>query len=190
MNKTRKDSFNDIYSSYYKKSFFFAKSYVHDDWVAENIASESFIKLWEKLKTEEIDYIEPLLLTILKNKALDYLKHEEIKRTAFEEITDWHQQELSQRISVLEECNPSEIFSKEVEVLIHKALKQLPELSRQVFLLSRFENQSNKEIAAQLSLSIKGVEYHITKALKVLRVVLKEYLPLFYLFYFNIPFSK
>ena len=76
-------SFNEIYTSYYKKSFFFAKSYVHDDLAAEDIASDSLIKLWEKLKTEKIDYIEPLLLTILKNKALDYLKHEEVKRTAF-----------------------------------------------------------------------------------------------------------
>lgn len=178
------NSFNEIYTSYYKKSFFFAKSYVHDDLAAEDIASESLIKLWEKLKTEKIDYIEPLLLTILKNKALDYLKHEEVKRTAFESMVDWHQQELSIRISTLESCDPNEIFSDEVESIIRETLKLLPEQTRQIFLLSRFENKSNKEIAEQMGVSIKGVEYHISKALKALRITLKDYLPLFYFFFY------
>ena len=177
-------SFNEIYTSYYKKSFFFAKSYVHDDLAAEDIASDSLIKLWEKLKTEKIDYIEPLLLTILKNKALDYLKHEEVKRTAFESMADWHQQELSIRISTLESFDPNEIFSDEVESIIRETLKLLPEQTRQIFLLSRFENKSNKEIAEQMGISIKGVEYHISKALKALRITLKDYLPLFYFFFY------
>ena len=178
------NSFNEIYTSYYKKSFFFAKSYVHDDLAAEDIASESLIKLWEKLKTEKIDYIEPLLLTILKNKALDYLKHEEVKRTAFESMVDWHQQELSIRISTLESCDPNEIFSDEVESIIRETLKLLPEQTRRIFLLSRFENKSNKEIAEQMGVSIKGVVYHISKALKALRITLKDYLPLFYFFFY------
>ena len=178
------NSFNEIYTSYYKKSFFFAKSYVHDDLAAEDIASDSLIKLWEKLKTEKIDYIEPLLLTILKNKALDYLKHEEVKRTAFESMADWHQQELSIRISTLESCDPNEIFSDEVESIIRETLKLLPEQTRQIFLLSRFENKSNKEIAEQMGISIKGVEYHISKALKALRITLKDYLPLSYFFFY------
>lgn len=54
MSNVTLNSFNEIYNSYYKKSFFFAKSYVHDDLAAEDIASESLIRLWEKLKTEEI----------------------------------------------------------------------------------------------------------------------------------------
>lgn len=185
MRNVLKDSFNDIYTSYYKKSFFFAKSYVHDDLAAEDIASESLIRLWEKLKAEEIDYIEPLLLTILKNKALDYLKHEEVKRTAFESMTDWHYQELSIRISALEACDPNEIFSEELKRILHETLNLLPEQTRRIFLLSRFENKSNKEIAEQLEISVKGVEYHISKALKMLRVTLKDYLPFFsFLFYY------
>ena len=178
------NSFNEIYTSYYKKSFFFAKSYVHDDLAAEVISSESLIKLWEKLKTEKIDYIEPLLLTILKNKALDYLKHEEVKRTAFESMVDWHQQELSIRISTLESCDPNEIFSDEVESIIRETLKLIPEQTQRIFLLSRFENKSNKEIAELMGISVKGVEYHISKALKALRITLKDYLPLFYFFFY------
>lgn len=178
----QRNSFDDIYTSYYKKSFFFARSYVHNDLAAEDIASEALIKLWEKLKKEDIEekYLLPLLVTILKNKALDYLKHEEVKRTAFEVMADWQQQEHSIRMSALMACNPEEIFSEEVESIISRTLQELSEQTRQVFILSRFENKSNKEIAEEMGISVKGVEYHISKALKALRVALKEYLPLFY----------
>lgn len=186
MSKIPGNSFNDIYTSYYKKSFFFAKSYVHDDLAAEDIASESLIKLWERLKVDSVDekYVLPLLLTILKNKALDYLKHEEVKRTAFEAMADWQRQELSMRVSALEACNPDEIFSEEVESIIRATLNTLSEQTRQAFILSRFENKSNKEIADDMEISVKGVEYHISKALKALRVTLKDYLPLFYFFFY------
>ena len=153
---------------------------------AEDIAYEALIKLWEKLKAESVEekYILPLLLTILKNKALDYLKHEEVKRSAFEVMADWQQQELSIRMSALEACNPDEIFSEEVEKIISATLSTLSEQTRRAFILSRFENKSNKEIAEEMEISIKGVEYHISKALKVLRVTLKDYLPLFYFFFY------
>lgn len=180
------NSFNDIYTSYYKKSFFFAKSYVHDDWAAEDIASESLIKLWQRMQSGSMEEKEilPLLLTILKNKSLDYLKHEEVKRAAFENMMDWQSQELSIRVSALEACNPEEIFSEEVEGIIKRTLQALPGQTRRAFVLSRLENKSNKEIAAEMGISVKGVEYHISKALKALRVTLKDYLPLFYFFFY------
>jgi RNA polymerase sigma-70 factor (ECF subfamily) len=56
MEKFGKTSFKDTYSQYYKKAFYFAKSYVHDDLAAEDIAAESLIALWEKMKESQIDY--------------------------------------------------------------------------------------------------------------------------------------
>ena len=187
MSKMPGNSFNDIYTSYYKKSFSLPNHTFIMIWLAEDIASEALIKLWEKLKAEPVERENisyQLLLTILKNKALDYLKHEEVKRSAFEVMADWQQQELSIRMSALEACNPDEIFSEEVEIIISATLSTLSEQTRRAFILSRFENKSNKEIAEEMEISIKGVEYHISKALKVLRVTLKDYLPLFYFFFY------
>lgn len=65
-----------------------------------------------KTKENPIDYVAPLLLTILKNKSLDYLKHEEVQLAAVEMIADWKRQELSLRISALEACIPNDIFQK------------------------------------------------------------------------------
>ena len=47
-----------------------------------------------------------------------------------------------------------------------------------------FENKMNKEIAENLGITVKGVEYHISRALKEFRISLKDYLPLFYFFFY------
>ena len=170
-------SFNTLYTRYYRKAFLFTKSFVHDESVAEDIVSDALIKLWESLKEKETDYTDALLLTILKNKSLDHLKHEAIKAEAIHSMSNMSQRELEIRISTLQACDPEEIFSEEVKKIIADTLATLPEQTRHIFIMSRFQNRSNKEIAAQLGISVKGVEYHITKALKPLRLRLKDSLP-------------
>lgn len=124
-----------------------------------------------------------MLLAILKNKALDYLKHEEVKRSAFEVILTGNNR------NCLSVCLPwkrailMRFFGRSGKI-ISATLSTLSEQTRRAFILSRFENKSNKEIAEEMEISIKGVEYHISKALKVLRVTLKDYLPLFYFFFY------
>ena len=182
MNSTQEKTFADIYNTYYKKSLRFVKSYVHDDLAAEDITSESLIKLWEYYKPGKVDEITPLLLTILKNNSLAFLRHEEIKRTAIANIEDWHNYELALRISSLEACNPDSIFESDVMKIIKDILDSMPAQTRQIFIMSRFEDKSNAEIAKELNITTKGVEYHITKVLKVMRVALKDYLPFFLFF--------
>lgn len=184
MTRTEIYNFNTLYTKFYRKSFLFTKSYVHDECIAEDIVSDALIKLWEILKEKEIGHIEALLLTTLKNKSLDHLKHEAVKTEALQTLTDMRQRELDIRISTLEACNPEDIFSTEVQQIITDTLALLPEQTRRVFEMSRFENKTNREIAEELQITVKGVEYHITKALKPLRVSLKDYLPLFYFFFF------
>lgn len=186
MSGTDTSNFNTLYTSYFKKSLLFTKSYVHDDLVAEDIVSESLIKLWELLKSETIDHPNQLLVAILKNKSLDYLKHQSIRQATIESLTDLGKRELDIRISTLQACDPEVLFSDDIKQIITRTLASLPEQTRHVFELSRFENKTNKEIAEQLGITLKGVEYHITKALKPLRTNLKDYLPLLYLlFFFN-----
>lgn len=178
------NNFNSLYTTYYRKAFLFTKSYVHDEAVAEDIVAESFMKLWEKLKQEEIDYSDYLLLSILKNKALNYLKHEAIKTETINSLSDINRRELEIRISTLQACIPEDIFSNDVKEIISKTLKSLPKQTHHIFVLSRFQYKGNKEIAQLLNLSEKSIEYHISKALKALRVNLKDYLPLFYFLFF------
>lgn len=184
MHQQSSATFEAIYKQFYRKAFYFTKSYVHDEMIAEDIASEALIKLWEYVRREEVKHPEVFLLTLLKNKSLDYLKHEAIKANAFHEIKNTHYEELTIRINMLEACNPEEIFTIEIQQILRNTLTGFPEQTRTIFEMSRFENKSNKEIAEEFGVTVKSIEYHISKVLKTLRINLKDYLPLFYFFFF------
>lgn len=176
-------SFSEIYTNYYRRSFLFVKSYVRDDMAAEDIVSEALIHLWETSKKETVEYPLALLVQMLKNGALNYLKHLDVRQTVTESISSKMYRDLHYRISTLQAFDLEEIFSSEIARIVEKTLASLPEQTRRVFEMSRYECLSVKEIAEELSISVKGVEYHITKSLKVLRVALKDYLPVFYLLF-------
>lgn len=178
MDTLNSSGFKSFFVSYYDRCFLFVKSYVHDDWVAEDIATGSLIKLWEITLEKEIDNPKALLFTIMKHKALDYLKHESVRQNVLSSVIDYSKRELEIRIATLEACIPERIFATDIQEIIDKTLADLPELTRQIFVMSRFKNQSKKEIAALFGISVKGVDYHIAKALSQLRNNLKDYLPL------------
>ena len=171
------NSFNEIYTTYYRKSFLYVKSYIHDDMDAEDIVSEALIKLWEQMKKEEVDPVRPYLFAILKNKSLDYLKHQTIIRTVHDAVDLALKRELEIRSATLEASDPNDIFSDEVQKILETTLHSLPEKTREIFIMSRFGNKPHKEIAALYQISVKGVDYHILQSVKELRSALKDYLP-------------
>jgi RNA polymerase sigma-70 factor (ECF subfamily) len=150
---------------------------------SEDIVSESLISLWQTLKKEAVEHPYALLLKILKNNALNYLKHQDVRQAAMESISSKMIRDLDYRITTLEACIPEELFSAEINGIVEKTLASLPEQTRRVFEMSRYEHLSVKEIADALSMNPKSVEYHITKSLKALRIALKEYLPAFFLLF-------
>ena len=153
--KMKGDDFNIIYERNYRRSFLFTKSYVHDDMVAEDIVAESLVKYWRLVSAGENEITEALLLTILKNKALNYLRHKAIHDAAIENLEEIKNRELSIRISTLEACDPKEIFSDEVNRIIHKTLKNLPEQTHPLFLL-RFYSRSGSSRRCGASVRADG----------------------------------
>ena len=144
-----KDNFNIIYERNYQRSFMFAKSYVHDDMIAEDIVSDSLVKYWRLISTQKGEATEALLLSILRNKALDYLRHKAVHDAAIENLEEIKKRELSIRISTLEACDPEEIFREEIRTILQRTLQSLPEQTRRIFEMSRFENKTVKEIAIE-----------------------------------------
>ncbi len=177
MHLNPENSFNEIYSRFYRKSYLYVKSYVHDHMAAEDIVSESMIRLWEQMKKETIDPVGPYLLSILKNRSLDYLKHQMTQQIVHNKIKDSLSRELEIRTISLEASDSTDIFSEEVQHIIEKTLSSLPKRTREIFLMSRFGNKSHKEIAQLFNISVKGVDYHIMHSVKQLRIALKDYLP-------------
>lgn len=180
---TSRPTFGKIYESNYRSSFLFVKSYIHDARAAEDIVSESLIKLWHLLKTEPADNIKPLLFTFLKNAAIDYLRHESVKKSAIEHLGKFAVRELEIRISTLQACDPDIIFSSEVKSILEKTLNSLSQKTRDVFLKSRMDGIPYKKIASEMGITVKGVDYHINKAMDELKKALKDYIPC-WLFFF------
>ena len=175
-------NFNSIYTTYYRKAFLFTLSYVHNDQVAEDIVSEAIIHLWELSKEREISNVEAILNTYIRSKSLNYLKHIQAQENVCQTLLDKGQRELEIRISTLEACDPNEILSKELRAKVKTLLADMPEKTRIAFVRDRLDGKSHKEIAEELGISVKGVEYHIGKAVKMLRDNLKEYAPVLFFF--------
>ncbi|WP_156307987.1 RNA polymerase sigma-70 factor [Sphingobacterium endophyticum] len=171
-----KQNFTQLYHSFHQRSFLFAKSLVHADDVAEDIAMESLVILWEKMKAEEIQSVQSFLFRVIKNKALDHLKHLKVRRRVVEALDEWEEGEIDFRVEMINGINDEQILSKEIREIAERTLEMLPSKTREVFMLSRQEYLKGHEIAERLGISQKGVEYHISKAIKALRVSLKDYL--------------
>lgn len=171
------DLFSRFFQENQEKFLTFAYSYLNDKAEAEDVLMESMIALWEnRNRWKEGSNLHALLLTIIKNKSLNLLEHKKIRLQAEENINSHNQRELNLRISTLKVCEPEQIFDNEIQHIVHKALEQMPQQSRTIFMLSRYQNLPNKQIAEQLHVSLKTVEAHITKALRILRLELKDYL--------------
>lgn len=171
-------NFSDFYQEYRQRLIRFTYNYIRNDVVAEDIVSDAMIYYWEN-RSKFPDNINPAayVLTSIKHRCIDFLRHERIKQEAEGELAILHIWELDTRIASLEELNPKDIFTEEIMNITRCTLSMLPEQTRRIFTMSRYENLSHKEIAEQLGISVKSVEFHIGKAIKVLRVTLKDYLP-------------
>lgn len=169
--------FSRFFQENQEKFLAFAYSYLRDKEEAEDVLMESMIALWENRdRWEQDSNLHALLLTIIKNKSLNILEHKQIRMRAEEDINSHKQRELDLRISTLEACEPDRIFKSEIQHIVHKALESMPVQSRTIFMLSRYQNIPNRQIAEQLNISLKTVEAHMTKALRILRLELRDYL--------------
>lgn len=130
----------------------------------------------------EIPSIEAILITYIRSKSLNYLKHIQAQESVYQTLLDKGQRELEIRISTLEACDPNEILSEELRAKVKTLLASMPEKTRIAFVRDRLDGKSHKEIAEELGISVKGVEYHISRAVKMLRDNLKDYAP--FLFFF------
>lgn len=179
-------AFTNLYNTHIGRFTYFAYSFTGDRMAAEDIVLESFMNYWEnRERLAEGSNIYAYILTIIKNKCLNHLQRQRTHEEAKAYIKAQDMWELNLHIATLEAINPERIFSEEIRRIVDKTVALLPEPSKTIFMKSRYENKSHKEIAEQMDLSTKSVEFHITKALKVLRVALKDYFPVILLSFFK-----
>jgi len=168
LNRGEDSALRQIFDQYYRYLVVTAFNYVHDDSKAKDLAQDVFVELWKKRESITISSsLKFYLRRSVINKALNYIKSQ--KRFDFgEEALDdnWKSKETNVE---------KKLEGDDLQAVINAAIDSLPDRCRTVFNLSRFENLSHKEIAAQLDISTKTIENQMTKALKVIRAAVEKY---------------
>ena len=161
LSESNKSAFEELYNRYWYKLFCISYHQIGTKEEAEELVHDLFESLWNRREESNIRHLSSYLVISLKHLITNYIKSK-ITWRKYQEYIVLHKM---QEISSTEENVQFNDLSEAVE----KAMKKLPEKTSKVFRLSRFENQSVKDIAKELHISEKAVEYHITKSLKVLK---------------------
>lgn len=156
-------TFRKYYDLYYDQLCHFLNFYTQDITVIEDVLQEVYLKLWENRDEIEIQYIKTYLFHAAKNKVLNHLRDEQNRHYLLE---NWFNQQKQEKQG--KECYDLEQFT----TILYKAIDQLPEKCREIFLLSRQEKLTYKQIAEKLNLSVKTVEAQMGIALKRIRETL------------------
>ena len=177
--------FKVAFETYYPRLLRFAEAYVGDRFEAENIVQDVFLRLWEKRASlpEDINLLA-WLLTMVKNQCLDFLRHRQVVERHTVDWDTFQDREASFNCYAISRFDAEQLDVEALERMVEKAVNELPEQCRKVFELSRYDGLKYKEIAAKMGISVKTVETHISHALKILRVALKD-LFIVWLFYMS-----
>lgn len=133
-----------------------------------------FMKVWDKIDQIDINKnVTGYLFRITRNTCLDFLRS---KRHALALETNSLQQKNLLNFHALTNNTASTIIENELIILINESVQLLPEKCRLVFIKSRFEGLKHKQISSELNISTKTVENHISKAIKHLKLSLRDYL--------------
>lgn len=176
-------AFRQLYHVYFQRLYLFAQKFV-DTEMAKDVVQDCFYNFWiNREKIEITTSVSAYLFTVIKNRCYKLLKEEQ-RKTVYEQNfgLKLKQEELQYFIN-----SEKSIFEFDVKDRIGNVMKHLPVKCAEVFVESRFNGLSNKDIADKFNISVKAVEKQITKALKLFREEFKDIIPfIFSLFIQNI----
>ena len=162
--------FDYLFHLYYSGLVVYVDHCVSDKVVAEDIVQDFFVKLWLHHTTLSIKQsLRSYFFASVRNRAIDYLRHQQIKEAAEKRMM-----KESESVS----GNQEQLLESELRVYIDRALDKLPPVCREIFVMNRFDGLKPVEIAAKKGISVRTVEAHIGKALKIMRIELEKYLPI------------
>lgn len=167
--------FKDFYNENYSKAYRYANSLVFDKETARDLASDAMLRIWE-MRTE----IDPernlcsLLFVTVRNKCMDYLRHETVKYKAHQQTSA--SAELNHLHEfVLESTVLSDYYTQELTQLMNRSMDSMQETTRNCFQMVRLEGKSYQEVADVLNITTRSVEYELKKATTKMQLLLGDY---------------
>lgn len=158
------DDFKKLFNKWSGKVYGYALAKTTSEYIAEETVQRVFLKLWHNLSQKQVSIpVESQLFQITKTMVLDIVKEEYSRNRTLSTMLN----ESDRRAGVL---TPAERYQyKELKAQLEIAIARMPDKRKKVFILSRVENLSYKEIADRLALSPKTVENHIVLAIKFIK---------------------
>lgn len=162
------DSFKEIYNLYWEKVFSVCYTNLGEPEVAKGMVQEIFKSLWERKAELEINQsVEKYLLRSAKFKVFEHFRNKKIR--------EQHHENMIAGQATSFNYTENEVMAGSLRERIASLVETLPAQCRKVFKMSREQGLSNKEIATDLLISERAVEYHISRAVTSLKSHLSEY---------------
>ncbi len=160
LNEGDRRAFHSIFDEWYEHMCFFANKILDDQTASEDIVQESFIGLWEnRTKIETEQHLKAFLYRVIRNKSLNFLRHEEIKRKYAAEVPlEIESDDFFVRI----------VIEEEVKRILFETREQLTPKCKEVFDLAII-GYKNEEIVEELGISINTVKTHKRVAYGILK---------------------
>lgn len=175
LKKGSREVFQQVFDEYYEMLLHISMQYLSEE-DAKEAVQEAFLKLWENRKQVKEDAnIRNFLFTIVKNNCLNMIKRQQV---ALKNKAPLMWIEMHYEYEAIAKLDYTNLEFEELKERVENAVERLPGQCKTVFMLSRYRHLKNSEIALELGVTEKTVEAHITKALKILRHDLKDYLPI------------
>ncbi|NQZ78807.1 MAG: RNA polymerase sigma-70 factor [Ekhidna sp.] len=156
-----KEDLKKLYDEYFESVRGFIYYKCGDIELAEDLVQETFIKVWNKRDEIRPDSVKSLLYTIAKNLLMNHFNHQK--------VVSEHQKGAVMSTSVNMQSPQFSMEEAEFEEKLNRAIADLPEDCREVFLMNRIEKLKYAEIAERLELSVKAIEKRMSKTLSLLK---------------------
>ena len=162
--------FEQLFRTFYTPLYGYSLSITGNAANAEDIVQELFYTLWKDRKKLNILYsLKSYLYKAVRNRSLQYITGQKTHQFANEQIAAGSSEGTT--------VNPQSLLEyKELDELLQRCMRKMPERRRHIFRLHRFEGLKYTEIADSLSVSVKTIEAEMSKALKLLSKETEQYI--------------
>lgn len=173
LKKGEHEAYSYLFSKYYKDLVLYGGTIVQNQEICEDIVQNLFLHIWENREIIQIESLKSYLLKSVRNSCLDEIKHNKI----INEHTDFVIRHNSLESNSTEEY----ILFSEINTKLLEAIEKLPEDEKITFKMSRIKEIKYQQIANELNISVRTVEVRISKSIKHLKEMLKDFFILLFL---------
>ena len=167
LSKDNDNSLEELFNYYYPRLYNFSKSFLKIEEGIDDILQEVFVKIWQNRKNiKSTETFNAYIFTITRNLLLNELRNRLKSQNVKDEI---RKLSVGREFSSLKEIEYNDLKAK-----VDDIIESLPDRQKEIFVLSRTEGLSHKEIAEKMGITTKTVEYHISHSIKYLREKLKD----------------